>query len=349
MNFTSFSGSLNFDIQFVITVILTLGVILVNGWTDAPNAIASSVVTRALKPGVAVIMASIMNFLGVFVTSSVNYEVVKTIYNIADFSSSSQFARTALAASMTSIVLWAVAAWVFGIPTSESHALVAGITGASVALNGNFSGVSPHEWYKVIFGLLFSAFTGFVSGYLICKSIKKLFENKKRSKANDVFDKFQILASACTSFLHGAQDGQKFIGIFLLCLSLSGEKIETDFSKVPFALVVICSLTMALGTAMGGKKIIKSVGMDMTSLQKYQGFSADAASTLSLAICTFFGLPVSTTHVKATAVMGVGASHRLRSVNWSVAKEMFLAWIFTFPVCFLLSFFVTKVYFIIFF
>ena len=348
MNFTSFSGSLNFDIQFIITVILTLGVILVNGWTDAPNAIASPVVTRALKPGVAVIMAAIMNFFGVLVTTSVNYEVVKTIYNIADFSASPQFARTALAASMTSIVLWAVAAWAFGIPTSESHALVAGITGASVALKGNFSGVSSYEWFKVIYGLLLSAVIGFVSGFVICKSVECVFKNKRRSKVNNMFDIFQIVASACTSFLHGAQDGQKFIGIFLLCFSLAGGNSVPQIEKVPFVLVVICSVTMALGTAMGGKKIIKSVGMDMASLQKYQGFSADAASALSLAVSTLLGLPVSTTHVKSTAVMGVGASYRLRSVNWSVAKDMVLAWVFTFPACFFLSYLVTKVYFIVF-
>ena len=153
MTFASFLGSLKCDLQLIITVVLTLGVITVNGWTDAPNAIASAVVTRALKPKTAVLTAAVMNFFGVFLTSSVNYEVAKTVYSIADFGSSLQSARTALAAAMTAVVLWAVAAWCFGIPTSESHALIAGITGASVSLHGSFSGVSAYEWGKVLSGL----------------------------------------------------------------------------------------------------------------------------------------------------------------------------------------------------
>ena len=189
MTFASFLGSLKCDLQLLITVVLTLGVITVNGWTDAPNAIASAVVTRALKPKTAVLTAAVMNFFGVFLTSSVNYEVAKTVYSIADFGSSLQSARTALAAAMTAVVLWAVAAWCFGIPTSESHALIAGITGASVSLHGSFSGVSAYEWGKVLSGLFLSSVLGFFCGFIISRAVVRVFSGVRRKKANRFFDR----------------------------------------------------------------------------------------------------------------------------------------------------------------
>lgn len=348
MSLASFFGSLKTDGQLLTASFLTLAVIAVNGWTDAPNAIATAVSTRALKPKIAVAIAAVMNFFGVLLTSSVNCEVAKTIYSIADFGGSLPFARTALAASMSAVVLWALIAWCFGIPTSESHAIIAGVTGASVALHGSFSGISVLGWSKVIFGLVFSAALSFLLGAVISAIVKKLFSKTRRCKANSLFERLQIAVSCATAFFHGAQDGQKFIGVFLLCVALSEGKMNTDIESVPFFLTVICSVTMTLGTALGGKRIIKSVGLDMVSLEKYQGFSSDAAASLCLVACTALGLPVSTTNVKGTAVMGAAASRRLRSVNWSVAKNMLLAWLITFPACFLLSFAVTKLYFLIF-
>lgn len=348
MNFASFLGSLKSDLQLLITVALTLGVVMVNGWTDAPNAIASAVVTRALKPKTAVLTAAVMNFLGVFLTSSVSFEVAKTVYSIADFGDSLQNARTALAAAMSAVVLWAVAAWSFGIPTSESHALIAGITGASVSLHGDFSGISLFEWGKVLWGLLLSSALGFFFGTLITRTVAFAFSSVDRKKANRFFERSEIAVAAATAFFHGAQDGQKFIGMMLLCISFSNNSVVKNISKAPFFLVVICSLFMASGTAMGGKKIIKSVGMNMASLEKYQGFSSDAASALSLLFSTVCGFPVSTTHVKTTAVMGVAAAKGIKNVNWLVARDMLLAWVVTFPACFLLSFVVTKFYFIVF-
>lgn len=345
MSFASFLGSVIGEPLPLITVILTLGVILVNGWTDAPNAIASPVVTRAIAPGVAVIMAAVMNFLGVTLMTSVSFEVAKTVYNIAPFGNDKD-ARTALCAAMVSIVLWAVLAFKFGIPTSESHALVAGVTGAFVALNKSFSGLGADEWKKVVVGLIFSTFFGFIGGFIICRVVTKLFSSFKRKPLNKAFDCCQIFSSAATAFLHGAQDGQKFIGVFLLCInSFSADKCDLS---APLWLTAICSVTMAVGTSLGGKKIIKSVGMDMVSIEKYQGFSADAATALSLLFSTIFGLPVSTTHVKSTAVMGVAASRRLKSVNWRVAKDMALAWCFTFPACFFISYLMTELFITVF-
>lgn len=348
MSLSSFLGSIKGDVQLLITVILTLAVIAVNGWTDAPNTIATAVSTRAMKPKSAVLAAAVMNFLGVFLTSNVNFEVAKTIYSIADFGNSPQFARAALAASMSAVVLWAVFAWCFSIPTSESHALVAGITGASVALYGDFSGISFFEWGKVIFGLLLSVTVGFLCGFVFSRIVLRLFSSFKKRSADKIFGICEISAAMVTAFFHGAQDGQKFIGVFLLCVALSNGEMNSTVTEIPLFLTAICSATMCLGTSLGGKKIIKSVGMDMASLQKYQGFSSDIAASLSLFISTALGFPVSTTHVKTTAVMGVAASKRIRSVNWSVALNMLYAWIITFPVCFILAFAVTRFYFIIF-
>lgn len=166
----------------LITVVLTLAVILVNGWTDAPNAIATAVSTKAITPRAAVILAAVFNFLGILVMTAVNKKVAETIYNMVDFGDNSHEALVALCAAMVAIVLWAVLAWVFGIPTSESHALIAGLTGAAIAIHGGLSGVNGGEWMKVIYGLLLSTFLGFVLGYVTVKLVELICRNMDKRK-----------------------------------------------------------------------------------------------------------------------------------------------------------------------
>ena len=331
-----------------VTVLLTLGVILVNGWTDAPNAIASCVATRALKPRAAIIMAAVFNFLGVLVMTLLSPKVAETIYNMVDFGSNAREALIALCAAMFAIVVWAVLAWAFGIPTSESHALIAGLTGSAIAMHNNLDGVNGGEWAKVLFGLVFSLAIGFALGYFGTKLIQRLCKRADYRKANRFFDKGQVAAAAGTAFMHGAQDGQKFMGVFLLGLALSQGNVSPGAVTVPVWLMILCSLVMAFGTSIGGMKIIKSVGMDMVKLEKYQGFAADVSATAGLLICSVAGMPVSTTHAKTTAIMGVGAAKRFRAVNWGVAKEMVLTWILTFPGCGLIGFLMTKLFVFIF-
>lgn len=317
----------------VVTTVLTLGVILVNGWTDAPNAIATCVSTRSLGPRAAIGMAAVFNFLGVFVMTMFNATVAQTIYKMVDFGGNSEDALVALCAAMFAIVLWATAAWWFGIPTSESHALIAGISGAAIALQGGMAGINPEQWVKVIYGLVLSTGMGFGMGWLVVKGIERIFRSFDRRKAYHVFKNAQIGGAAGMAFMHGAQDGQKFMGVFLLGIFLAqGQSNATEFT-IPIWLMVLCSVVMALGTSVGGYRIIKSVGMDMVKLEKYQGFSADLAAVLCLFTASTFGLPVSTTHTKTTAIMGVGAAKRLSSVNWGVVKSMVSAWILTFPGC----------------
>lgn len=317
----------------LITVVLTLGVILVNGWTDAPNAIATCVSTRSMEPKKAIIMAAIFNFLGVFVMTAFNATVAQTIYNMVDFRGDSHNSLIALCAALVAIVAWATGAWVFGIPTSESHALIAGLSGAAIALQRGISGINWHEWIKVIYGLVISTLLGFVLGFVVVRIIEATFKGMDRRKSKPAFQKAQILGGAAMAFMHGAQDGQKFMGVFMLGMFLANGQSDVTNFTIPVWLMILCSLVMALGTSIGGYRIIKTVGMGMVKLDTYQGFAADTAAAISLLISSLTSLPVSTTHTKTTAIMGVGASKRISSVNWSVVKEMVLAWVLTFPGC----------------
>jgi len=331
-----------------LAVTLTLGVILVNGWTDAPNAIATCVVTRCMNPRSAIIMAAVFNFLGVFVMTLINATVAETVTKMVDFGSDSNLAIIALSAALFAIVLWATIAWVFGIPTSESHALIAGLTGSAIAIHNGFEGVNSSEWIKVIYGIGISVGLGFGLGWLVCKLVTKLFYNANRPKTDPFFGGAQIVGAASMAFMHGAQDGQKFMGVVLLCVYMSqGQSLPADI-HIPMWLMIICSVVMAAGTAMGGKKIIKSVGMDMVKLEKYQGVSADMAAALCLLLSSIFGIPVSTTHTKTTAVMGSGATKRLSAINLNVVKDMVFTWILTFPGCGLIGFLFAELFMMIF-
>ena len=343
LSFQYFWAQLTQNPLLLLSVILTLGVILVNGWTDAPNAIATCVVTRCMSARAAILMAAVFNFLGVFLMTKINATVAETITKMVDFGTNSHEAIVALSAAMFAIVTWATLAWVFGIPTTESHALIAGLTGSAIALHGSLAGGNGGEWVKVLYGIVISVVLGFGLGWLVCKIVTKIFYHAQRQKTEPVFKFAQIFGAACMSFMHGAQDGQKFMGVILLCVFLSNG--QTPEAVVPPEwLMLICSLVMGLGTAIGGKKIIKSVGMDMVKLEKYQGFSADIAASLSLLFCSVFSLPVSTTHAKTTSIMGVGAVKRLKAINFSVVKEMGLTWILTFPGCGLIGFLMTKLF-----
>ncbi len=333
-----------------IAVSLTLGVILVNGWTDAPNAIATCVVTRCMPPKAAILMAAVFNFLGVFVMTKISNEVAVTITSMVNFGAADgETVIIVLCAAMLAIVIWATLAWVFGIPTSESHALIAGLTGGAMALCG-LDAIVWDQWVKVLYGIVISVTLGFGLAWVICKLVTKIFYKANRPKTEPFFKGAQIVGSAAMAFMHGAQDGQKFMGIILLCVfTLNGTGVGDAASfAIPTWLMILCSVVMGAGTAMGGKKIIKSVGMDMVKLEKYQGFSADIASAISLVFCSVFGLPVSTTHVKTTSIMGVGAVKRISAINFGVVKEMVLTWILTFPGCGLLAFGVTKLFLLIF-
>ncbi len=260
----------------ITTLALTLGVIFVNGLTDATNSVATCITTRCLKPKAAIFFSAVFNFAGVFLMSRISAEVTETVLNMASFSNG-KIGTIALCTALFSIVLWAVIAWYFGIPTSESHALIASLLGCVLAVNNASHSININEWIKTIYGLFTSCLGGFLLGFIICRVMLIIFRNVKRRHTDIFFTLAQIMASFFMSFMHGAQDGQKFLAIMLMSIS----SME-NYERLRTPLLIICSLTMALGTACGGKKIIKAVGMDIVKLEKYQGFSADLAAAFSL-------------------------------------------------------------------
>ncbi len=347
MEFSVFFDQMLQNPILMVAVLLTLGVIFVNGWTDAPNAIATCVSTRCLGPRVAILMSAVFNFLGVIVMTSINGSIMTTISKMVDFGTNYDEAIVALCAALFAIVVWAVAAWYFGIPTSESHALIAGLTGAAIAIHGSFDGVNGSEWVKVLYGLVLSSVLGFGFGWLVCKLVVLIFRRFDRRKTNTFFSGAQIFGAAAMSFMHGAQDGQKFMGVLMLAVFMvQGRPVEA-IQALPW-MMILCSIIMGVGTSIGGKKIIKSVGMDMFKLEKYQGCSADIAASICLLMSSVWGIPVSTTHTKTTAIMGVGASKRISAIDLGVVKEMVLTWVLTFPGCGLISFLMTKLFMLIF-
>lgn len=344
MDFLSFVRDVASNPMLAVTTLLTLGVILVNGWTDAPNAIATAVSTRAISVRTAIVLAAVMNFLGVFLMTMVNATVAETIFNMVDFGNDPHASIVGLCAAMFAIVVWATAASLLGIPTSESHALIAGLSGAAIALHNSFSGINGSEWVKVLYGLLLSSVLGFLSGFVTTRLLSGLFRHRDRRNMANGFRKAQIGAAAGMAFMHGAQDGQKFMAVFMIGISLNRGQTGAQSFLVPVWMMVICSLVMALGTSVGGYRIIKSVGMDMVKLEPYQGFAADLGASTSLLAAQLLGLPVSTTHTKTTAIIGVGASTRLSSVKWRIVGDMVMSWVLTFPCCGLIGYGMTKLF-----
>ncbi len=304
---------------FVPVFLLLSAVILVNGWTDAPNAITTPVAAGVLSFPAAAALAAVCNLLGVVCTLSVSDAVARTLYSIADFGPQ---ALTALSTALASTVVWAVAAWRFGIPTSESHALVAGLTGAALALGAERLRMAPLLLVGVGLGL--SLLLGWALG--------RLFERLLPRRREGLYRRGQVLGAALTAFLHGAQDGQKFLGVLALILSL-----KHGCYALPRWAPWSCAALMALGTLIGGRRIVETVGQKMVYLTPRSGFAAELGAAAALGLCTLLGLPVSTTHAKTAAILGAGASPDGR-----VAASLGTAWLLTFPACGFLSFALVK-------
>lgn len=330
-------------IALIVVMLLICASVFVNGWTDAPNAIATVVSTRVLSPKAAVLLAAVFNLLGVFLLGTA---VANTTAKIVTIGTGTD-AMITLAAAQLSIVIWAVSAWRFGIPTSESHALIAGLMGAGISLKG-LEAFNWNEFKKVLIGLAVATVLGFISGLSTTKVVEFLFKKANRRKANTFFSWGQVASAALMAFTHGGQDGQKFMGIFALALVVGGVFPSSETLVIPVWIMLLCSLLMAVGTSIGGYKIIKTMGMDMVKLEKYQGFSAEIGASACMLGATFFGIPLSTTNAKGTAMMGAGAARGVDHVNWGVVKEMLLAWFLTFPGCLVLGYFMAKLFTMIF-
>ena len=305
-------------------LLLVLAAEFVNGWTDAPNAIATVVSTRVLSPALAVFMAAVLNIVGALVTGTA---VATTIGQ--GIVRPEVIGLPVVAAAMLAIVVWSTVCWFYGIPTSESHELIAGLTGAGLAAAGP-SVLLWEGWQKVLIGLGISSLLGFSLSMTMMTALYWLFRRTRPSSIRKAFSRLQILSAAFMAFSHGSNDGQKFMGVFALTLMLGG--VMTQFT-VPIWVMLLCGTVMGLGTAIGGWRIIRTMGFKLTKLEPVNGFAAETSSAFAILLASFFGIPISTTHCINASIIGVGATRRFSAVRWGVAGNIIVAWIITFPVC----------------
>lgn len=317
----------------ILIVILAILFDISNGWNDSANAIATVVSTRVLTPTKAVLLAAGMNILGAFLTTAVAKTIGKDVVD------PKAVTEVVVAAALFSGFAWNTAMTKLGLPVSASHALIGGLIGSSVAYGGigilNASGL-----IKIFSSLLVSPILGIVFGFFLMKMILKFFGTLPSGTVNKHFGRLQLLSSGFMAFSHGSNDAQKVMGIITLSLVSGGYLHSVD---VPFWVILICALAMGLGTAFGGWKVIKTMGVHMLKLEPVHGFAAETSATAIILGASHFGLPVSTTHVIATAIMGVGATKRLSAVRWGIAGKIVLAWVFTLPACSLLAWLICKI------
>jgi PiT family inorganic phosphate transporter len=316
----------------VFVLLMVLAAEFVNGWNDAPNAIATVICTRVLSPFRALAMATALNLLGAVVTgTAVASTIGKGIVDPA------AIGLPVVGAAVLSIAIWGTIATLRGLPISISHGLVAGLAGAGLVTAG--PGVLEWSgWQKVLIGLAFSTLVGFFLAWVIMTALYWILRRVQPSLVRKIFGKLQIVSAGAMAFGHGANDGQKFMGVFTLALVLEyarqhGTAAASDF-PIPMWVIFLCAGTMALGTAVGGWRVMKTMGFGLTKLEPVHGFAAETAAASAIQIATAMGVPLSTTHTINTAIMGVGASRRLSAVRWGVGGNIIAAWLLTFPICF---------------
>lgn len=307
----------------VLIVVLALLFDVSNGWNDSANAIATVVSTRVLSPLQAVFLAAFMNMAGAFFSTAVAKTIGKGIVDPAAVT------QIVVAAALSSGFLWNGLMTMVGLPVSASHALIGGLIGAAVA-HGGYGLLNIVGIVKIFSALITSPIIGIVFGYIFMKFILRMFCNVSPGMVNKHFGRLQLISSAFMAFGHGSNDAQKVMGIITLAL-VSGGYLNS--LEVPLWVIGLCALAMGIGTAAGGWKVIKTLGVQMLKLQPVHGFAAETSATAIILGASFLGFPVSTTHVIASSIMGVGATNRLSAVRWGIARKILVAWLFTLPMC----------------
>ena len=265
--------------------------------------------------------------------------VAKTLYGIADFGNNSRSAIISLSVALITVIFWATLAAIRGLPTSESHALISSVCGSALASNMSINSIQLNEWKSVLLGIAISTFPVMIFSLFIYKISTEIFKDQDRRSTMRYFMRVQRISAGISSFLHGAQDSQKFIGVYMLGLAFLNGNAQTDISNfsIPPTITIACAAAMTLGTLIGGAKIIKKVGCEMTELDPLSSSAADTASSSFLGVCSFFGIPTATTHAKTCAIMGIGLCKK-GGTNPKIAAEIFFAWFLTFPICGIISF-----------
>lgn len=309
----------------ILVLVLTLTAELVNGWTDAPNAIATVVSTRVMSLRLAVFMAVVMNTLGALTGTAVATTIGTGIVDPM------LVTLPVIASALIAIVVWGTLAAQFGLPTSETHALVAGLAGAGLAVAGP-EALFLDGWIKIGIGLIASSFFGFGISYVVGKAIFLLGVkcDWHPGPARKMFDRLQIVSAGLMAYNHGMNDGQKFIGVFTIALVVGG--VLPSF-QVLWWVALLCAVVMGIGTSLGGKSIISMLGEKMTNIQSWQGFGAEISSSAVIFSSSLSGVPISTTHTVSSAIMGVAASKKIGDVRWFHARKIFFAWFATFLFC----------------
>ncbi|MCI1943844.1 inorganic phosphate transporter [Clostridium luticellarii] len=313
----------------VIIVIIAIVFDTINGFHDSANAIACCVSTRVMTMREAVLMSASLNFMGAFMSVKVAETVGNGIVNPNDVT------QEVIIAALMGAIIWNLITWYFGIPSSSSHALIGGLVGSAVVYKSSFLIINwSGLFWKVILWLILSPIIGFIVGYIFMNIMNLVLRNTRPRVVTKVFSKAQIFSAMLVALNHGGNDAQKTMGIITMTLVSAG--FLAEFS-VPLWVKICCALSMALGTSLGGKKIIKTMGSKMAKMAPINGFSAEMGASAVIFTATMFDAPVSTTHIITTAIMGVGSAKRFSAVRWSVAKDIVVTWIFTIPSCAVIS------------
>ncbi|MCC3355380.1 inorganic phosphate transporter [Bacillus sp. REN16] len=308
----------------VLIVFFALAFDFINGFHDTANAIATSVSTKALKPRHAIILAASMNFIGAITFTGVAKTITKDIVDPFAIQNGS----VVILAALLSAIAWNLITWYYGIPSSSSHALIGSIAGAAISAAG-FGILNYGGFIKILEALILSPFIALAVGFLMMSLFKILFQNSSLYKTNKGFRTFQIFTAALQSFTHGTNDAQKAMGIITMALIAGGFTTSTD---IPLWVRFAAATAMGIGTSIGGWKIIKTVGGKIMKIRPINGAAADLSSALIIFSATFIHLPVSTTHVISSAIMGVGSAQRVKGVKWGVARKIVFTWIITLPI-----------------
>ncbi|MFM2098116.1 MAG: hypothetical protein RIT06_744 [Chloroflexota bacterium] len=310
-------------LTLIAVVALAVAFDYINGFHDTANAIATSVATKALHPRHAILMAAGFNFIGAFAGTA----VAKTIgSNLVDETSTTQ---TIVAAALVGAIVWNLVTWRWGIPSSSSHALIGGLLGATFIAVGPQALLIDGIIGKVLVPLISSPLAGFVIGFALMVALYWIFRNFHRKPLGRTFKVLQVFSAGYMAFAHGSNDAQKTMGIITLALFAAGVIPTVD---VPFWVVLVAATAISLGTAVGGWRIMKTMGHRVVELEPIHGFAAETTAATVLLITARLGMPVSTTHVISSAIMGVGSSRGTRAVRWGVARRILLAWVITIPI-----------------
>ncbi|MFP3122875.1 inorganic phosphate transporter [Ectobacillus funiculus] len=315
------------DTFLILTILVVIGALafdFINGFHDTANAIATAVSTKALKPRQAIILAAAMNFLGAMTFTGVAKTITKDIVDPFKLENGSVVILAALIAA----IAWNLITWYYGIPSSSSHAIIGSIAGAAIAAAG-FGALNYQGFLKIIESLIISPVLAFIAGYIVYSIFKLIFKNYNLAKTNKGFRIFQIFTAALQSYTHGTNDAQKAMGIITMALIANNYLTTTD---IPIWVQISCAIAMGLGTSIGGWKIIKTVGGRIMKIRPVNGAAADLTSAAIIFGATYIHLPVSTTHVITSSILGVGSAHRVKGVKWGTAQRMLITWFITLPI-----------------